>query len=354
MHPYLKQLWQKPLLALKSAGALILALIVLLVVVTLVKNTLQTVGVSTNFGVSPPAMMGGNRMMYDDGMDYEEDMAMAEGSMAKGYANTSMPVPTPMPPREPGNVPGEDAEEFEVTEYNATINTRNADVDCADVAALKTRDDVIFENSNEYDTGCNYTFKVRNSAAPAVLDVITGLDPDRLTENTYTIKRTVDSITSEKEILEEKLESINDTLEEALNAYDEISAIATSTRDAESLASIIDSKVRLIERLTQERINISTQLSRIEKNMSNQLDRLDYTYFYVTIREDKYVDFDNLGESWKNAVRTFVHDINTLAQDISIGVVMFVLYLAQYLLYAFILLIVAKYSWKHAKTLWRK
>lgn len=56
---------------------------------------------------------------------------------------------------------GDDGEAYEVKEYGATIETRNHEIECAAVHALKARTDVIFQNANEYDRGCSYVFKVK-------------------------------------------------------------------------------------------------------------------------------------------------------------------------------------------------
>ncbi|MCF7844995.1 MAG: hypothetical protein K9M03_04170 [Kiritimatiellales bacterium] len=345
----LKKLWQSPILLLKIGGAIIIVLIILSLAFQLIASTVRTLGWNGMLeGVTSPSMhIGKNVAMYD--YDEEYDARMAEDSMG-----TTQSMPVPMPPDDGGFSGGDDAEDFEVKEYNATIKTRNKEDACADFADLKQKEYIVFEHANEYERGCSYTFKVEHAQVQGVLDLIEGFDPDDFSESTYTIKRSVEHVTSEMEILEQKLKSVNTTLENALEAYDEISRIATNTRDAESLASIIDSKVRLIERMTQEQININERMSRLERNMQQQMERLDYTYFYVSVREDKYVDIDNLQNSWKNAVQSFVHETNAIAQAISIGVITFVLTLVQYVLYFFILLFVAKFGWKYAKAVWMK
>lgn len=343
----LQQLWQNPKALLKVGGVVVLLLIVLPLATNMFNNTVRSLGLNSGMRLTAPSMMMGGTGGSDGGMMYDEELA--EGSMMKmGIANQAMP------PRDPGYASGDDAEDYEITEYNANIRTNDKDPACTDIADLKALDYVIFENANEYDEGCSYTFKTDLEHKEEVLAVIEALDPYSLSENTYTIKRNVDYVTSEKEILEGKLASIVATLEEALSAYDEISRIATSTRDAESLASIIDSKVRLIERLTQERININEQLSRIERNLQQQMERLDYTYFYVSVYEDKYINLKDIKDSWKNAVQMFVYDANELMQSITIGVIGFILMLVQYVLYFFVLLYVAKFCWKHAKAAWTK
>ena len=340
----LKQIWQNSNALLKIVGVIIVVLIVLSLVSNLFGFTLRNFGLSNGLTMISPSA---TREMF-----YGED-SMDEGGMMKmGVANQAMP--SPMPPSDGNFSGGNNAEDFEITEYNASIRTNDKEPVCSSIEQLKAKDYVVFENTNTYKTGCHYTFKVENEHAQEIYDIIDAFDPDNFAENTYTIKRRVDYITSEREILEEKLSSINTTLEESLNAYDEITRIATSTRDAESLATIIDSKVRLIEKLTQQRISINEQINRLDRNMSQQLERLDYTYFSVSVREDKYVDLENIKDSWKNAVQTFVHDTNSIIQGVTVGIIGLVLVVIQYVLYFFIVLFAAKFCWKHAKSLWMK
>lgn len=350
----LKDIHKKPLLLAKVVGGVILALLVLAVVFRLVAAIITPVwssfdGRSPSFGTSG-GMMGGDRdYAYDDMAEeamYNEKYAM------NGIAATSFPAP--IPPRDPNYIPGNDAEDIEVTQYSATIRTKDSKAECAYIASLKSREDIIFENANEHETGCSFSFKVEKERAPEVLSLIEARNPEHLSENTYTIKRTVDRITSETEILKERLASINETLENALNAYDEISQIAVRSNDAESLASIIDSKVRLIERLTQDRINITSQLSRLERSMSDQLDRLGYTQFGISVYEDKYFDGEELKNSWRRALKNFVSEVNEILQQLSVGLGVLLLQIVQYAIYFVILLFVAKFAWKFARGVWKK
>ena len=125
---------------------------------------------------------------------------------------------------------GDQAEEFEVTEYNATIETRELDKTCSAVSGLKAQDYVIFENASEYNRGCSYVFKVKKDKADEILAIIKDLNPKELSDNTYTIKGLVDDFTGEIEILEKKLLSIDETLGKAVNAYDDITALAIGVR----------------------------------------------------------------------------------------------------------------------------
>src|SRR3989339_721006 len=162
---------------------------------------------------------------------------------------------------------------------------------------LKPREDVIFENASEYEKNCNYSFKVKRDSVKEILSIIESLDPKELNENTYTIKRLIEDY----------------------------------TRDVENLAKIIDSKIRIIERLTQERININSQLERLNRSKAEQLDRLEYTYFRVYVFENKFIDREDLKDSWKTAIKSFVRDINKIAQDITINLAALLFLILEYI-----------------------
>ena len=213
---------------------------------------------------------------------------------------------------------------------------------------------MIFENSNEYDSGCNYYFKVEKEKVAEILSFVEDLNPRDLSENTHTIKKRIEDFTSQQEILERKQVTINETLESAIFAYDEITEIARQSRNADALASIIDSKVKIIERLTNERLNVSTQLDQLLRAKAEQLDRLEYTYFRVDVVENKFIDGQEIKDSWKWAVKDFFREINTIFQGITFGLISLVFIVLQYVAYFFILLLVAKYGWIVTKSIWKK
>lgn len=319
----------------KIAGLALLGIILIVIVINLAaapfrvwrSSTSQIAGDSDSFNVAGSYLKG--------------EMAVEESVLS-------------LSPRNVAGTTGSDAEAYEVTDYRARIETRHLEDACAAVSGLKDREDVIFENASRYDRGCDYTFKVKSGSAAEILGFINSLDPEELSENTRTIKNRVDDFTSQTQILENKLSAIDETLSKAISAYDEVTALATQARDAGSLAKIIDSKVNIIERLTQERINISTQLDQIGRLKAEQLDRLEYTYFYLNVRENKYFDGESLRESWRSALREFVQDVNSIFQDISVNLIVWILLVIQYLIYFFILLLAAKYVWQFAKYIWRR
>jgi hypothetical protein len=258
-----------------------------------------------------------------------------------------------MPPIYNGYTSGADAEAFEVKNYSAQIETRNLERDCEAIRALKARTDVIFENANEYDRGCAFTFKVEKGSVEAILAIIKDLDPKELGENTYTIKREVEDYTSAIQVYENKLASLDTTLTNALASYENITELATRTGDVESLAKIIDSKIALIERLTGARIETQNQLDAIARAKADALDRLAYTYFTVNVYESKYADGEALKESWKFAVQQFVREVNAFAQEMSIGLIMLLLFIAKVALYGTLLLLGVKFGWKFVRKTWQ-
>ncbi|MDP3899625.1 MAG: hypothetical protein Q8Q23_00935 [bacterium] len=335
---------------LKIAGVALVTIIVVAIAFRLLGSSFTSIIKQTKLG----NVSSGGMFAYDLDKGYAENMADGADSGAALSARNVIAEPAFMPPREDEIISGDDAEEFEVTEYNAYIETRHLDTTCAAITDLKTRADVIFENANEYDQGCGYNFKVKRESVAEVLTLIKNLDPKDLSENTFTIKKQIEDFTSETEILQKKLDSINETLENAISAYDDITELATQTRDAESLAKIIDSKIGIIERLTQSRINTGAQLERLERAKAEALDRLAYTYFHVNISENKFIDGEQLKDSWKMAVKQFVRDVNDIAQDLSINLATLLLLILQYVIYLGIILVIAKYGWRLAKYFWQK
>lgn len=254
----------------------------------------------------------------------------------------------------PSNSTGNNAEDFEVKEYYALIETRKLDDDCAKINSLKARADVIFENVNSYDKGCDFIFKVKKETVVEILEIIKSLEPKELQEKTFTIKNQIEDFTGEINILNKKLASIDETLNVAVAAYNEVTRLATTTRDVESLAKIIDSKINLIERLTSERLQVSNRLEEINRTKTIQLDRVNYIYFNVKIYENKFIDWENLKDSWKAATQEFIRDLNQIAQNLSINLASILFYVFEILIYCFLFFVIAKYVWKLAKYIWTK
>lgn len=340
---------------LKFIGIAIGAIIVTALISSLFKLSFYGSGRSfVNRGgmglVVPPMMPYGGGASYDT----SESAAMYQKGPTEGFSadlsirnarNALSPVPAP--------VTGSDAEEFEVTDYNATIETRRIGETCAAIASLKAHEYVIFENASEGDSNCYYTFKVEHANVPQILAVLEGLEPKDLSENTYTIKRQIDDFTSETDILKKKLESIDSTLRSSLVAYDEITRVATKAGSAEALAKIIDSKIGIIERLTNERLNVTMQLERLLRAKEEQLDRLKYAYFNVSVYERKFFDGEALRESWKQELRQLVMSINLAIQAVTTKLLAFILWLLPITIYALLLIIVAKYGWRLIRTIWK-
>lgn len=333
--------------ALKIAGIFLLAIIIVVFAIRLIGSSFNSRLIKESVGNSffPSALP--SNMAQTKGYD------AASGSGGIGLSVRNVTQDQTMPINE-GVTTGDNAEEYEVTEYSALVETRQLNDTCAAVTSLKSLDYVIFENASRFDRGCNYVFKVKRDRAEDVLKTIKDLKPKELAENTYTIKKLVDDFTSQIDILENKLSAIDDTLKKAISAYDEVTALSVRIQNVETLAKIIDSKINIIERLTQERINVNSQLEQISRAKAEQLDRLEYTYFRVNILEDKFIDFKNLKDSWKAAIKSFVRDINQTVQDISINLIASLLIVLKLVIYLVILIFFVKYGWQLVKYIWKK
>ncbi len=224
----------KPANIFKIAGLALVVIIVITLAFRLIGSSFNSLipGSNSRSAVTQDAMFD-----MDDEEYTMKDVGYGEssGSVALSIRNVIAPEPS-MPTMDNTATIGDDAEDFEVTEYGANIETRHLEDTCTKIADLKSREDVIFENANEYEKSCSYNFKVKHDSVDEILAIIEELDPKELNENTYTIKRLIDDYTSEVEILEKKMASIEETLNNAVSAYDNITDLATRTQDVESLA----------------------------------------------------------------------------------------------------------------------
>ncbi len=341
---YFKQFDLKNISIPKAIGFLVIGLIVFVVVVALISFAFRVLIGGAGYGYNDVAYAPSyatGKAVYDTQGEYYE-----EGLSVRNIA------PSPYPPNE--HTTGDDAESFEITHYDGYFETGNVSRTCSTLGALKDRTYVIFEHANQSDRGCNYSFKVENERVERVLEVLNDLSPEHLNQNTRTIKNLVDDYTSEIEILEKKLASIEETLTEAQVSYDQVEVLATRTQDVESLAKIIDSKVALIERLTEERIRTKEQIDRINRSKAEQLDRLAYTFFNVHVSEDKIIDLERIVDSWKWELKRVVQELSSMLQALSTGLLVFLFKAIPIAIYLIAALFILKYGWRGAKYMWRR
>lgn len=331
----LKKLNLTGLQLIKYTGLFLGGVLVLLVLSNIFRAQTMGIGMSSDSLNVPGGYYGSP--MFDSGM--------ATLSVRNAEKAT-------MPPSD-GYIPGNDSEAFEVKQYSASIETRNLDRDCGVVGGLKAKPEVIFESSNLSDKNCSYTFKVKKDSVPSILSLLNDLDPKELSETSYTIKREVTDYTSEIQILENKLASLDKTLADAIASYESIYGLATGAGNVDTLARIIESKLTMIERLNNARIEAVNQLERINRSKSDALDKLEYTYFYVNLYESKFIDGQAIKDSWKQAVQQFMRDTNSLLQEVSIGFVGFLLLLIKFALYFVVIVTLARFGWSYARKVWQ-
>ncbi len=339
------------------AGLLIIGAVLLTFAFSLLGSSFSNFSVSSNSGISGILNRGGfygidSSGFAESSIEYDSygkrGGVFSPGSPTLSIRNIS-PVLPPI-----GGTTGSDAEEFEVTEYNATIESQNTSTECNAIGALKSRPYVIFENSSVSKSSCTLTFKVAKANVDEIVTFLKTFDPKELAQNSYTIKRQVEDYTAEIDILESRLEIIQDTLRKATAAYNEITELASRTQNADALAKVIESKIQTVSRLSQEAASISEQLDRLSRTKAVELDRLDYTYFHVSVYEDKYVDSEKIKDSWKYAIKTFVDDMNRSLQNATVHLLGILASALPLVLYFFIGLFVIKYGWRAAKEIWKK
>ena len=335
--------------ALKIAGMLILGLLILGLVASLGGFAFRTA-----FNLAPSSSKDSFSMQSGN-----YDMSGPEGVVvSKGYAPSATLQLSErnmlMPGFDDGYAIGADAEDFEITEYNANIKTSRLEKVCGELEALKIKDYVIFENTDKNDKYCGYRFKVEKDKSAEILQIIADLKPENLYTNTSSIQKQIADFTSEEEILTKRLEQIELTLTEAQNAYNTVTQLAMRTSDVETLAKVINDKIVLIEKLTTERLNTKNNLDRLSQAKAKQLDKLNYTFFSVSVTENLIVDFKAIQDSWERELKNFANEFNILLQGITLKLMSFAMKLIQIAIYLILALFLAKYGWRFIKFVWNK
>jgi hypothetical protein len=337
MNEFWKRIKEKPGNLAKLFGIVILAIIIVVFLLSFLSSSFRGYSIGESDGLSYNPKISG-----ESAYDYAPTPSMAPSYYGGEELSLSQ--------RNAADFV-DDSNQLEVSEYSASVETTNAKKVCASILEIKSLEYVIFEQSNNYKGGCTYLFKVEKDKVSDVLDIVKSLKPRNITENTAVINEVLNDYASRIEILENKLQTIDETLEMAVLSYDDI---IDRSQDSDVLAKVIESKINILERLTRERINVSAELDRLTRDRANQLGRVDYSYFHVSVYENKFVDGQVIKDSWKRAVQISITSINRAIQDITVKLIASLFVVLQYVIYLLIILVVVKYGWRFGKKFWKK
>lgn len=321
----------------KIVGGLIVGAIIIILAIALVGFSIDTF-----FGNRGESYRYSD---YDEGF-YGGDAFYTEApELALNMANRTII-------QQPQYSTGADAESFEVKTYSGEIKTRQLDKVCETISDLKEKDYVIFEESNKNDDYCYYRFKVEKAKDKEVIEILESLKPEVLNESTQSIKKYVDSVDDELDILKIKLASVEETLESAKNDYDKIRDLATRIQDAETLVTAVSEKLELIERLNAQRFQIKDQIDRLAESRVYQLDRLNYTFFDIRVSKDLIFDWKQIKDSWKYEAKQFVRNVNEVFQGVSLILATYFTRFLMAVVYLFLSVFLLKLVWMGIKRIW--
>ncbi|MCF7836183.1 hypothetical protein K9N08_01715 [Candidatus Gracilibacteria bacterium] len=320
----------------KVFGVFILGVVGLAIVAGIVSFALRTV-------ISPFTGNGNYAGGY-------AEMAMGSSYSAKSLSSRNILPPIP---DEGGGIVDADAEDYEVHNYSASYKTSDKTEICGEVADLKNRKEIIFTSANESDSSCNYRFEVENKFVDEILEILKKLDPEDLNASVYTIQKSVEGTSDQLDILTQKLAQTESTLAEAQKAYEDLMKLATNSRDVENLTQLITLKIDAIEQLAQTQISTNQQIQQVQNNRAEQLRLIANTTFNVSVYEQKFIDWKNIANDWKQEIRNFVSNLNDLTQFVSVKLVSFVLYSAAAILYIGAAFGFLKLVWFVGKKVWR-
>jgi len=327
----------------KVLGVFVLGALALGIVGAILSFVFRTVvsPIAQNFGIG--------------GGGYYSEMAMMD--MDDGYAMKTLSASSrnilPPMPGEGSEIIDLTAEDYEVKSYSASFAPRDKTEICGTIFDLKSDREIVFSNSNESDSRCNFTFEVPNARADEIVTILESLDPENLSSSIYTIQKSVEGTSDQLDILGQKLAQTESTLADATKAYEELMTLATNSRDVENLTQLIRLKIEAIEQLAQTRISTNQQIQQVRNSRAEQLHQIANTTFNVSVYEQKFIDWKIIANDWKNEVRNFVNNLTDLTQFVSIKLVNFVLYSAAAILYLAIVFGFLKIIWLVGKKVWK-
>ncbi|MFA6457981.1 MAG: hypothetical protein WCV72_01145 [Patescibacteria group bacterium] len=335
-HPFQNFDWSLKSIA-KIFVAFLIGIVALALVAGIISFAFQTI-------VSP--FTGSN---YDRG--YAET-AMMDASYSKGMGLSSSNIMPPIPSPE-GGVVDATAEDYEVKTYSANYQPNDKTKICATIIGLKSDPEIVFSNSNEDEQSCSFTFEIPNARAEEIVTLLKNLNPENLSANIYTIQKAVEGTSDQLAILTQKLEQTEATLTEAQASYADLMKLATSSRDITNLTQLITLKISAIEQLAQTKISINQEIEQVQRSRADLLRQIANTTFNVSVYEQKFIDWKQIGDSWKQAIRDFVSSVTDLTQFVSIRLVSFTLYAAAAIAYLAIVFAFLKVLWLLGKKVWK-
>ncbi len=346
-------------LSLKSIGKVIVLTVmgVVLLAVTLailgITWRFVTSGSSFNLAQShtsamPMAMSG---MMDEFGEMFGSGFTKNDLMMRKSTLGLGMVASMPEPYFDNGV--SQEMEDYERISYNAEIERYEIETVCDEIEALKPLDYVVFKNANRSDKNCSYRFSVESEHEVEVVNTIRALDPKEFNTSVDTREPAVSGNVFEREILESRLESIQDSLKQAEDAYGSAITLATNRGNVESLAALINGKLELIERLSNQKRSVAQQLARLVRGGDRTLSETEYAHFNVQVSKKQIVDWEGIGSTWRYGVDEFVGSVNKILQGLTFGLILFALMVFKFLVYLFVFAAFARLTWVLARKVWK-
>lgn len=329
----------------KVLGVFVLGMVALALVGAILSFMFRTLvsPIGVHFGVG-----GGGGYGYAEEMAFDTSAGRAKTISLSSSRNILPPIPGP-----DGEIVDATAEDYEVKSYFANYRPNDKTEICTTVLNLKSDPEIVFSSSNESERSCNFSFEVPNARAEEILTILEDLDPEDLNANIHTIQRSVEKTSDQLEILTQKLEQTEATLADAQTAYEDLMKLAQNSRDVENLTQLITLKIEAIEQLAQTKISINQQIEQVQRSRAELLRQIANTTFNVSVYEQRFIDWKQISDDWKAAIREFVADVTELTQFVSIKLVSFVLYAAAAVLYLAIVFGFLKVLWIVGKKVWK-
>jgi hypothetical protein len=301
-------------------------------------------GTSLSVGSMPG--MAPRMLNYDGVSDSVQSSDYSYGTN-NTYGNRSSVYATPA-------VTTRKAEDFELTSYQAQVESRDVESDCQTIQNLKSDEAIIFISANTAKDSCSFSFKTEKTKEQSAVSVIKALNPKSFTQNVATIEDRLTSYDRRKEILEHELTVLQKILDDAITSYEALSKLAITTGSVTNLRQAIYDKVDIIERLTQKKLTIEQELRQLGDSTSSSKEEIQYVQFSVSVYKNTFVDKEALASSWKYEIKQFISEMNKSLQTVTIGLVTFIFTLGTYILYLLIIVVIVKYLKRVLVYIWRK
>jgi len=136
--------------------------------------------------------------------------------------------------------------------------------------------------------------------------------------------------------LEKRKNELLKELNEIEKNYNYLIEIAKKKGDVRALNEIYSGLFNQKDKIEKEINDLNLKIEKLREEKEKIEKERNYCTVYLAVYENKIIDFDSIKESWENAFKNLINNINVSLQKVTIGLINFIVNLIVYVVYGLI------------------